>query len=73
MSEEIPIEIQNTLERIAIGSLLPWNRVSGPFETIQSSEQTKIHFAIARTNEYYQTTQKQSSSIHFTDESFWVF
>lgn len=70
MSEEIPIEIQNALEQIAIGSLLPWNRVSGPLETIYSPEQTKIHFAIARINEYYQTTQKQSSSIHFIDESF---
>ena len=72
MSEEVPIEIQNALKQIAIGSLLPWNRVSDPLETIHCSEQKKIHFAIACINEYYQTTQKQSSSIHFIDESFWV-
>jgi hypothetical protein len=69
---EIPIQIYNALQQIATGNLLPWNRVFDLSAITHPSEQPKIQLTIHRINEYYQTTQKQSSSMHFIDESFWV-
>lgn len=71
MSEEIPIEIHNTLEQVTTGSLLRSNCASPIYETTHSSEQIDIQPTIASVNES-KSAQKRSSNIHCTDEHFWV-